>query len=256
MSNNDKAGSLLSTLRAQSEALRAQGVTARPPIEVTQREMDRRLWRAFRWLEEALNHLEVIHPAVGHRFHLGNLLHVDRPQFERGFVTYRRRAVGGQELLEHVELFYNLRGSEPIALRVNPAAAGSVEERLRSSTLPFHYQTEQDERRVVRHGVFTVTPAIAASVRFQPDYRELTIDVTLHNVDRFEPVSLAFEGPSLDETALEDLLRLILGESNTFLRRAPLVGMRNGHAPAAPQARARPMPINGEATVPDFGMRR
>jgi hypothetical protein len=92
--------------------------------------------------------------------------------------------------------------------------------------MQFHYQTEQDEKKVVRYGLFHVQPAIAASVRFQPDYARQVIGVTLHNVDRFESVLLEFQPGKLDEAALEDLVKFMLGEANGFLRRAPLALIR------------------------------
>ena len=109
-------------------------------------------------------------------------------------MSFRRRALVGLEVLEHVELFYRLEGDKPVVLRLNPAAALGVEERLRTSTLPYQYQTEQDERRVVRYGLFQVQPHISANVRFEADYRQQLVQVTLRNVDRFESVSLEF-GP-------------------------------------------------------------
>ena len=48
----------------------------------------------------------------------------------------------------------------------------------------------------------------------------------LRNVDRFEAVALEFAPEKLDEAALEDLVRFMLGEPNGFLRRAPLAGFR------------------------------
>ena len=88
--------------------------------------------------------------------------------------------------------------------------------------MQFSYQTEQDEKKIVRYGLFHVQPAIAASVRFQPDYARQVVNVTLRNVDRFETVLLEFQPGKLDESALEDLIRFVLGEDNGFLRRAPL----------------------------------
>lgn len=226
MANASKPGSLLDTLRAQSTQVRAQGEAARRPVEEALAEIDQLLWRAFRWLDEALGHLEVIKPEVAHRFTIPGVITIERPQFERGFVSYRRRALGGQELLAHIELFYRLVGPQPLVLKVHPGSALSVEDRLRPSSLPYQYVTELDEHRIVRHGVFTITPAIAANVRFEPDYHRQVIEVTLRNVDRFESVSLEFQPTKLDETALEDLVKLVLGEANTFLRRAPLAGFK------------------------------
>jgi hypothetical protein len=66
---------------------------------------------------------------------------------------------------------------------------------------------------------------VTASVRFDPDYRGHEIGVRLTNVDRFETANLEFKPERLDEAALEDLVRLVLGESNAFLRLAPLSGI-------------------------------
>ena len=237
MSDPNKPGSLLESLRAKSSAVRAQGEAARRPVEEALADIDRRLWRAFRWLDEALGHLEVIQPMVQHRFSIPNVGTIERPQFERGFVSYRRRSLGGQELLDHVEMFYRLVGTTPLTARVHPGSAGVIEERLRGSTLPYTYQTEQDENRVIRYGLFKITPTISANVRFEPDYHRQVIEVILRNVDRFESVALEFSPDAFDEAALEDLVKFVLGEANGFLRRAPLAGFKQ----------RREAPVNGAA---------
>lgn len=226
MADTGKDCSLLESLRAKSAALRANEGAARRPVEEAQKEIDRRLMRAFRWLDEALGHLEVIQPVVAHQFTLSNLLVIGGPRIERGFVTFRRRTLAALEVIEYVEMFYRLLGDEPIVLRVNQGAAHAIEERLRAATLPFHYDSEHDAPRDVRRTVFAVRPEIAAYVRFRPDYARQVIEVMLRNVDRFESVSLEFSPDQLDEQALEDLVRLMMGESNAFLRRAPLAGVR------------------------------
>ena len=222
--------SLLDELRQKSDALRAHETAARLPVDRARHEIDSRLWRAFRWLDEAVGHLDVIRPDVSHQFRLGDLLVFDRPRFDGGFMSFRRRGLATSEGLEYVEMYYRLTGPRPFVVRVNPLAATGVEERLRASTLQFRYETEQDEQKVVRQGVFHVEAAIAASVRFQPDYRRQVINVTLRNVDRFESVLLEFEPRRIDEPALEDLVRFVLGETHAFLHRAPLAYVNSQRA--------------------------
>ena len=222
--------SLLEQLREQSQALRARGEAARKPMEEAIKDIDRILWRTFRWLDEVMGHLEVIRPRVNHVFHLGNVLSIERPTFDRGFVSFRRKSLVGLEVLEHVELFYRVEGDKPVVLRLNPAASQGLEERLRASTLPYQYQTEQDDRRVVRYGLFHVQPHVTASVRFDADYPRQIVRVTLRNVDRFESVSLEFGPDQLTEAALEDLVKLMTGEPNAVLRRAPLALIRGRRA--------------------------
>ena len=229
--------SLLEQLRRQSEELRAQDMAARQPFATAVKAIDTGLWRAFKWLDEALGHLEVIRPKVAHRFQLGSILTVNQPQFDRGFVAFRRGTYAGFDVLTYIEMFYRLAGSAPIVLRVNPAAATGIEERLRAAPMQFQYQTEQDEKKVTRYGLFHVQPIVSASVRFQPDYARQIVDVTLRNVDRFESVLLEFAPDRIDEPALEDLVRFMLGEENGFLRRAPLalIKPRGDEQRAAPR---------------------
>jgi hypothetical protein len=226
--------SLLARLREQSDAMRDQDAVKRKPLEEALADIDRLLWKAFRWLDEALGHLEVIRPQVVHEFRLPPLLTIALPRYEKGFVSYRRKAYGGRDLLEQVEVFYRMTQDAPIVIKVQPGAATAFEEKLRAAQVPFQYRTEQDDARVVRQGVFTVTPAVTASIRLVPDYRRQVIEVTLRNVDRFESVILEFTPDKLDESALEDLVRFILGEANSFLRRAPLAGMGRPRAPEMP----------------------
>ena len=214
--------SLLAQLRQRSSAIQEQRAAARLPQEKALQAIEAALWRAFRWLEEAMGHLEVIQPNVRHRFRLGDYLTFDGLQIESGFAVFRRHGLGSSERLEHVEMFYELAAPKPAIVRVKPNAASSVEERLRAAALEFRSDNEVDEDKVIRSTVFHVKPSIRASVQFKPHDRQHVIDVLLRNVDRFESVHLEFEPLHIDEPALEDLVRLILGESDAFLRRAPL----------------------------------
>ena len=98
-------------------------------------------------------------PEVAHQFQLANILTLDRPRFDRGFVTLPPRPFAGFEVLTYVEMFYN---ADRLARRSScasiPAAASGIEERLRASTMQFQYQTEQDDKKVVRYGLFHVQP--------------------------------------------------------------------------------------------------
>jgi hypothetical protein len=228
----DKGSSLLQRLRQQSDAVRATESPRRSMEEILL-DMDQRLWRAYRWLDEALAHLSVIKPVVAHEFRVESYLTLSGLQFEQGFVSYRRRHLAGQDLLDYVEMFYRLSATTPIKLKVPPTAVAGVDARLRTAGMQFRYEAELDERKVIKSGTFSVTPAVTGSIRFNPDYRLHGINVRLTNVDRFETVDLEFKPEHVEETALEDLVRLMLGESNAFLRRAPLAGVGAGKKPAA-----------------------
>jgi len=229
--NSNGSGSLLDTLRAQSDAVKGQGDAARRPIEEASREIDRRLWKAFKWLDEAVAHLEVIKPHSAHEFRVNEFLTIQSPKFENGFLSFRRKPIGGIDAIEHIELFYKLAGDKQITIKIPASQVNAIESRLTTCQIRYQYRTEMDETRTHRFGVFVVDPAVLATIRFVPDYRRQTVEVTMRNVDRFESVALEFPADAIEEPVLEDLVRLVLGEANTFLRRAPLAGVGAARRP-------------------------
>ncbi len=220
-----KPGSLLDTLRVQSDAMRGQEQSAKRTPDEALKDLDRRMWKSFKWLDEAIGHLAVIRPVIAHEYRIPDVLSIPSPQFDQGFVSYRRKAMAGQDLVEHIELFYRLALPKPIDVTFPVSSARSVDDRLRAAQLKFQYRAIHDEDRVVRRGLFQVAAAVTAFIKFLPDYRRQTVEVTLRNVDRFETVIVEFAAEKFDDAALEDLVRFILGEDNAFLRRAPLVGI-------------------------------
>ena len=227
---------LLDALRERSAALRDRNAPAQPSRAGSPRETDRRLLHAFRWLDEVLGHLDVIRPVVAHRFSLGGVLTIATPRYDRGFVSCRRTSIAGFELIERIELYYRMANDEPIRVEMQPGAAVAMEDRLRGAQLDFHYRIEYDEKRRTRRGVFTITPAVMAVIRFVADYQRGIVSAMLRNVDRFEPVTLAFAPSEIAEPALEDLVRLMMGEANSFLKRAPLAGVGAGSQATASNA--------------------
>jgi len=213
---------LLERLREQSEATRAAEAAARRPLESARRDISRRLSQAVQWLDEAVGYLGVIRPSVKRRFRLTDAVTFDDPRFDQGYVAFRRLGLGDSELLDHVEWQYRLVAATPAVARVGIGGVAHMEERLRTALLKYDYESEQDDKGVVRHGVFRVEPTISASVRFQPDYAREVIGVTLHNVDRFESLRLDFEPEAIGEPALEDLVNCVLGDSDRFLHLAPV----------------------------------
>jgi hypothetical protein len=83
----------------------------------------------------------------------------------------------------------------------------------------------------VRKCSFSVPPTIQAAVLFRVDYQTGQVTVTLVNVDRFDRTTVMFPSTAIDEPVLEDLVRLILGRDNAFLRRAAIAGI-HGEPPA------------------------
>ena len=156
---NGKNATLLDRLRQQSSEVRANEAPRRSTEEVLV-DMDQRLWRAYRWLDEALAHLSVIKPVVAHEFRIENLFTLSGLQLEQGFVSYRRRHLGGHDLLDYVETFYRLTGTQPMKVKVPPTAVATMESRLRTAGIPFRYEAQ--------HGDFSLREIVLDPSGFLP----------------------------------------------------------------------------------------
>ena len=214
--------SLLDELRAQYEAKR-QSTQVRNDVEDFQ-QIDAHLRKAFRWLEKAVTYLDGLKPAIDHRYDLGHGLVFDSPRFGHGSVGQHERRVVGYPVLDVINIYYEITASGPLALEVAPGNVAMAEKALDDAGLQYTSRRVEDSGGAVRKCAISVPPAIPAAVSFHADYQTGLVTVTLVNVDRLDRVILEFSSKAIDEPALDDLVRLILGRDSAFLRRAPLAG--------------------------------
>ena len=214
--------SLLDELRTRYEATRASQ-DEHSDVPGFQ-EIDAQLRKAFRWLEKAITYLDGLHPPIEHRFDLGHGIVFTTPRFERGFVGQHEQRIVGFPVIDEINISYQIVAAAPIPIEVGAGAVVPLEKLLDDAGLQYTARRIEDQAGAVRKCAITIPPEIPAGVSFRADYRTGVVQISLVNVDRFDKVSLEFQSRSIDEAVLEDLVRLIMGRSDAFLHRAPLVG--------------------------------
>jgi len=215
--------SLLEELRTQYEAARTSPHEHKDVPGFQQ--IDAQLRKAYRWLEKAIAYLDGLHPPIEHRFDLGQGVAFTSPRFERGFVGQHEQRIVGFPVLDEINITYQIVAAAPVPIEVASGGVALVEKVLDDAGLQYTARRVEDHTGTVQKCAFTIPPEIPAAIAFRADYRSGVVQVGLVNVDRFDRVNLEFHSGSIDEPALEDLVRLILGRSDAFLRRAPLVGI-------------------------------
>jgi hypothetical protein len=214
---------LLEELRGQYEAARASP-HAHADVPGFQ-EIDAQLRKSYRWLEKAIAYLDGIRPPIAHRFDLGHGIAFAEPRFERGFVGQHEQRIVGFPVLDEINISYQIIATAPPPIEVAPGGVGLLERTLDEAGLQYTARRIEDRDGVLRKCAITLPRQIPAAIAFRTDYRTGLVTVSLVNVDRFDRVSLEFKSTAIDEPVLEDLVRLILGRSDAFLRRAPLSGI-------------------------------
>ncbi len=215
--------SLLDDLRTQYEAARK---SSHDHADVPGfQEIDAQMRKAFRWLEKAIAYLDGIKPPIEHRFDLGHGLLFESPRLAHAYVGQHEQRIVGFPVVDEINISYEIAAAKPLTIEIGPGSVALCEKSLDEAGLQYSARGVEDQAGVIRKRIITVPPAIPAGASFHADYKTGLVVVSLANVDRFDRVSLEFDSNAIDESALEDLIRLILGRSSAFLRRAPLVGI-------------------------------
>ena len=221
--------SLLDELRAQYEAAR-RSLHEHADVPGFQ-EIDAQLRKAFRWLEKAIAYLDGLKPAIAHRFDVGHGLVLESPRLGRAYVGQHERRIVGFPVLDEINIYYEITAAKPLTIEVASGGEAFVEKTLDEAGLQYTSRRIEDRAGVVQKCVITVPPAIPSAISFHADYQTGLVRVSLINVDRFDRVILEFHSAAIDELALEDLVRFMLGRGAAFLHRAPLAGFHGQPKP-------------------------
>ena len=215
---------LLEQLRAQADAVAAKRVQQlKLSREVVDR-IDQRMHVVFQYFDEACKLLQVIAPPIERRFELPHIVRYEGLHLERASVMFRKQRLQDHDVYDYVVVYYNLGGPAPAPLRVAIRRSSEIERALTHANIEFTCDTDSSVQTGATYNVIRIAPGLRCEVRFDPDFENGRVVVTLRNVDRFEPVILDFETAALDTKALDDLVNFMLAKPSQFLLRAPLRG--------------------------------
>jgi hypothetical protein len=218
---------LLEQLRAQAESVSAKRARAQEVSREVVTRIDRRLHAVFQYFDEACKLLQIIGPEIARTYTLPQIGHYAQMSLEHAMVVFRKQPLQNLDVYDHVVVYYSLKGPPPPPLSVSMRRSPEVERMLNAANIEFSCETDSAVRGGASHNMVHLSAGLRCEVRFDPDFVNDSVIVTLRNVDRLETVILDFTAEALDTPALDDLVNLMLGKSSQFLLRAPLRGF--GH---------------------------
>ncbi|HET9763186.1 MAG TPA: hypothetical protein VFR50_06710 [Casimicrobiaceae bacterium] len=215
---------LLEQLRAQADAVAAKRVQQLKLSREVINRIDQRMHAVFQYFDEACKLLQTIAPPIERSFELQHIVRYEDLRLEKASVTFRKQRVQDQDVYDYVVVYYSLGGPSVPPLRVPIRSSQDIERALVSAHIKFTCDTDSSVQTGATYNVIRIAPGLRCEARFDPDFENGRIVVSLRNVDRFEPVILDFETAALDTQALDDLVNLMLAKPSQFLLRAPLRG--------------------------------
>lgn len=210
-------GSLLEKLKR--EALSKQMTDSqRFSLQIQQKRfISDALQGAFQYLREFSLQLNIIKPAYPLPYSLLNLVSFDDLTWQEGRADFRMVPDTAEDkLYEQVTLRFRLgSGRELRVERENPAHE-TFRAALFENNITFQEDGVRNERGHVSRTAFTFPCEVKAGLIFVADYKVGDIRLQLRNLQRFGSAEYRLAPEALTHEALEELGRLLIGETSRF----------------------------------------
>lgn len=219
--------SLLADLAGEAQRIRAHNVQMQRGERAARTEAEQalsaRLLLVRDYFTQLAGQLNVIKPQVARDYPLLGLGVMRGLAWQASDVNTRNRGPEAPDQLARVSLAYLMRGQALMRCERDPQAANALRIALREHGLRFEEQSTRDEQNRLRAQVFDIAPEVRGRVELNADYTNLTLRLTLQNVERFGLVDYRPPAEDAGTEWLDELARLMLGQPSRFATLAKLI---------------------------------
>lgn len=207
--------SLLDNLKQQAQVkLKGDEQKTTQQIELLQR-ISKALESAFQYVNDLTSQLNILKPPYANAYPFFGVVDFDQLAWQEGRADYRMQQVSSEDrFYEQVTLRYRLVGPQQFSVtRENPA-----QEKLRKALfdhgIAFTSDEVRNDRSRVERATFNFPCEIKAGLLFAGNFETGKLLLRTRNIARFGTMEFQMEPEAINHEALDELTRLILGESN------------------------------------------
>jgi hypothetical protein len=210
-------GSRIARLKAMAQARMAEQ-SATSPRERTAERVSEALGRAYDYLKEFVEQLNVLKPAFdGYRI-LG-VSDFSGLAWQAGRTDYRRRDISPTKwLYERVNVSYRLSAGKQVNVALDATRAPRLKQVLGENKVQFTAQESRNERGALERVTFQFPCEVTASVMLSGDFEAGCILLRMINVGHFGVLEHTLDPAAVNEEGLEEFVGFVLGESHRFDR--------------------------------------
>ncbi len=211
------SSSLLNTLKQKAEAKR-QGDQQDSTLKSEQlQQVSASLGACFHYLNDLVQQLNILKPAYGKTYTLFGFGEFDELAWQEGRADYRMREGATEDrVYDQVTLRFRLASPK----RFNVTREHPVSEKLRKALfdngINFGVDEMRNDRGFVERATFSGACEVKAGLLIAGDFETGKLMLRTRNIERFGVSEYQFAPQALNHEALDELVRLILGEANQF----------------------------------------
>ena len=171
------------------------------------------LERAFRYLKEMIEQLNVVKPAYDHGYRIMGVPDFAGLKWETGSAAFHtRELLPGKQMFERVSVNFRLSAGKQIQVSVDSPANEKLKRLLGENKIEFNAKDVLNSRGSVERSTFTFPCEVKASILMLADFNSGRITMRMVNIERFGTLDHLVNPASVTEDALEEFAGFILGE--------------------------------------------
>lgn len=175
------------------------------------------LERAFGYLKELMQQLNVVKPAFDKGYPLTGVPDFAGLKWSAGSVDFQKRQLApGKQLFDRVTLSYRLSGDKQIQTTVDSPRNERLKQLLAENRIEYATKDSLNARGFVERSTFMFLCEVRASVLLQADFESGRIHLRTINVEHFGVLEHEIEPKAITPEALEEFAGFILGEERQF----------------------------------------
>ena len=206
----------LDLLKQQAQSKLAQAKAAPPVISPAER-IDKSLKRAYQYLKELVEQLNVIKPLVPNTYSIAGVPEFNGLAWDIGYVNTKMRDIAYKTTHhELVFVHFVLSGSKDIRVNREYPASEKVRQLLTDSKIEFQAQEMRNARGSIERMVFDFPCKVVASLQFSADSTGTRLLLQTSNVSGFGAYEHVLEPEAITDDSLNELSGFILGESRSL----------------------------------------
>ena len=184
------------------------------PQEVIDARVSDALQRAFKYLKDLAEQLNVVQPAYAKGYTIVGVPEFSGLKWESGRVDLRMREKSTTtKLCEQVMLNFRISGSKQIRVARESPASDRLKQVLIDNKIEFKTSEERNERGAVSRTTFDFPCEVTASVVLIGNFETARILLRTRNVERFGILEHSLAPDAIAEESLEEFAGFILGET-------------------------------------------
>ena len=180
-------------------------------------QLQAKLREIYAYLDDLVKQLNVIKPTVLRSYYIEGLGNFDDLNQQDYVLNKRHKSIDNKDFIDQISLRLRCASSGALtAEKESPRTIQALKEYLWNYNIKFETQEFKNQRGLLERAIFKVPCEVVVSITIKGEFEKSEITIQIKNMERLSEYNFTYEIDEINETLLEQLSKLLLGEPNNF----------------------------------------